>query len=297
MRLADPPFLLLGLLFLPALLARRKPHLGYSTLALFGDAHHVPVWARFPGWAIGLGIGLLLIALARPQWGQAVELERREARAIILAIDLSGSMQSSVGTGGRTKIDRAKEAALRFVERRQGDRVGLFVFGNETYGSWPLSTDLPVIREKIRALQPDLGGTDLARPLRAALAHVQDLARSQAKAVILVTDGEAAIPAGLREEIQTEVTAMNVHLHLVGIDLPDSADIVDLVNGSGGRVWRIDDAEELWGPFQEIDRLEPSLVTVETRRVRRDLHPWFTLGGLACLSVAVLGASLAPRVP
>lgn len=297
MRLADPLLLLLGLLFLPALLTRTKPHFGYSNLDLFGDVHHVPVWARFPGWALGLGIGLLLVALARPQWGQAVEKEWRETRDIILAIDLSGSMQSDVGAGGGKKIDLAKEAALRFVERRQGDRVGLFVFGSETYGSWPLSVDLPVIRQKIRALQADLGGTDLAKPLQKALAHFQDLGQSNAKAVILVTDGEAAILAGLREEIQTTLTAMNVRLYLLGIDLPDSADVIDLVNRSGERVWRLDTAAEFGAGFQEIDRLEPSLVTVETRRVHRDLYPWFTLGGLAFLSVAVVGATLAPRVP
>lgn len=297
MRLADPLLLLLGLLSLPLLLPRARQHLGYSSLRLFGDALRAPWWTRLPAWAMGLGICLLLVALARPQWGQAVQSERLQARDIILVIDLSGSMQTEPTAGGGTKIDLAKEAALRFVDRRKGDRVGLLVFGDETYGSWPLSSDLEAVREKIRTLRPDLGGTDLVKPVRKALAHFQEAGQSNAKAIILVTDGEAPIPPDLRQEIKTKMTAMNVHLYLLGIGLGDSADIVDLVNRSGGRVWRVNQAEEFWDRFQEIDRLEPSVVVVEKRLTHRDLFPWFTLGGLGFLSLAVVGAALVTRIP
>lgn len=297
MRLADPLLLLLGLLFVPLLLARARPHLGYSNLGLFGDAPRVPLWARVPSWAMGLGICLLLVALARPQWGHAIETERLRARDIILAIDLSGSMQTDLRAGGGTKIDLAKEAAIRFLERRQGDRVGLLVFGSETYGSWPLSSDLDVIRQKIRALRPDFGGTDLAKPLEQAVKHFEELGQSGARAIILVTDGEAPIPAPLRREIQAKLTALGIHLYLLGIDLGDPADILDLVARSGGRVWTVSKADEFWNRFQEIDRLEPSVVVVETRLVHRDVYAWFALGGLACLTLAVAGAAVAPRIP
>ncbi|MFQ5827645.1 MAG: VWA domain-containing protein [Candidatus Methylomirabilia bacterium] len=295
--LVDPLLLLLGFLFLPILLARTTPHLGYSSLGLFPDAPGVSVWPRLAGWTMGLGICLLLLALARPQWGHAIETERLQARDIILAVDLSGSMQAHLSAGGGTKIDLAKEAAIRFLERREGDRVGLLVFGDETYGSWPLSGDLDVIREKIHALRPDLGGTDLAEPLERALAHLEELGQSNAKAIILVTDGEAAFPAHLRQEIQAKLVAMGVHLYLLGIQLSDSAPILDLVSRSGGRVWKVSKADEFWIGFQEIDRLEPSVIVVEKRLTHRDLYPWFALGGLAFLSLAIMvGAILAPQI-
>ncbi|MFQ5898688.1 MAG: VWA domain-containing protein [Candidatus Methylomirabilia bacterium] len=298
MRLADPLLLLLGILFLPVLLARARPHLGYSSLGLFGDAPRAWVWPRLTGWAMALGICLLLLALARPQWGHVVETERLQARDIILAIDLSGSMRADLEAGGGTKIDLAKEAAIRFLERRQGDRVGLLVFGHETYGSWPLSSDLEVIREKIRALRPDLGGTDLATPLDKALAHLQEIGQSKTKAIILVTDGEASFPAHRRQAIQTKLAAMGVHLYLLGIELRDSADIVRLVSPSGGRVWHLNKAPEFWGRFQEIDRLEPSVLVVEKGLTHRDLSSWFAVGGLAFLALAIIGgATLAPRIP
>lgn len=297
MRLADPLLLLLGLLFLPFVVRRVRPHLGYSNVGLFDGAPWIGPWARLPDWATGIAIALLLTALARPQWGQVVTSERREARDIIVAVDLSGSMQGDVVAGEGKKIDAAKEAVLRFLGRRQGDRVGLLVFGNDAYGSWPLSSDLSVVRQKVHALEADLGGTDLAKPLRRALAHLQEVGQSEARAIILVTDGEAPIAADIKREIQAKLAAMNVHLYLLGIDLPESADVIDLVARSGGRVWRVNQAEDLWGAFQDIDRLEPSAVTVETRRVHRDLYPWFTLGGLAFLGAAVAGATLAPRIP
>ncbi len=297
MRLADPLWLLLGLLFVPVLLARARPHLGYSNLGLLGDASGVPVWARLAGWAMGIGIGLLLVALARPQWGQAVERERREARDIVLAMDLSASMQTELRSGGGPKIDLAKAAALRFVERRQGDRVGLLVFGDETYGSWPLSLDLDVVGEKIRALRPDFGGTDLAKPVEKGLAHLQEFGQSTAKAIILVTDGEAPIPAALRHEIQSRLVAMDVHLYVMGIDLGGSADILDLVGRHDGHVFELTRAEDFSSAFEEVDRLEPSVVVVEKRAAHRELYPGFALGGLGCLALAVVGATVAPRIP
>lgn len=297
-RLADPLLLLFGLLFLPVLLARARPHLGYSNLGLFGDTPRAWVWPRLPAWTMGFGICLLLLALARPQWGHVIETERLQARDIILAVDLSGSMQDDLKAGGARKIDLAKEAAIRFLERRQGDRVGLLIFGHETYGSWPLSSDLEVIREKIRALRPDLGGTDLATPLDKALAHLQEIGQSKTEAIILVTDGEASLPPHRRQAIQTKLTAMGVRLYLLGIELSDSAEIVDLVSRSGGRIWHLNKAPEFWDRFQEIDRLEPSVVVVEKGLIHRDLSSWFTLGALAFLALGIIGrAIVGPRIP
>jgi len=297
MRLVDPSLLLLGLLLLPALLALGRPDLGYSHPALFGDRQGVPVWARLPGWAMGLGIGLLLVSLARPLGGQVMEQGRLRARDIILAIDGSGSMQGDFRSGEGTRIALAREAALRFVERRKGDRVGLLVFGDETYGSWPLTGDLEVIRDRIRAVKPDLGGTDLVKPFEAALGHFRDLGQSPARALILVTDGEAPISPDRRRALQAALAEMGVRAYLLGVRLRETADVVELVRGSGGRVWNVEDADGFRRAFEEIDRLEPAEVVVERRLVHRELHPWFTLGGLAFLAVGIVGIAAAPRVP
>ena len=297
MRLVDPLLLLLGLLFLSALLARGRPNLGYSRPALFGDRAGVPVWARLPGWAMGLGIGLLLVSLARPLGGQVVEQERLRARDIILAIDGSGSMQGTVGSGEGTRIDLAREAALRFVERRQGDRIGLLVFGDETFGSWPLTGDLGVIRDRIRAVGAELGGTDLVKPFEAAVGHFRDLGQSQARVFILLTDGEAPISPERRQALQGALGEMDVHVYLLGVRLRETADVVELVRGAGGRVWNVEEADGFRRTFEEIDRLEPAEVVVERQLVHRELHPWFTLGGLALLAVGIVGTAVAPRVP
>lgn len=298
MRLADPLLLLLGLLFLPVIATTVRPHLGYSSLSLFGEASRPPLGLRLPGWLMGLGVCLLLVALARPQWGYVVEEERRQSRDLILIVDLSGSMDETLRTGGGTKLDLAKTAAARFLEGRRGDRVGLLVFGEDTYGSWPLSDDLEVVREKIRALRANLGGTDLIKPLQGALVHFRQFGQSRSKAIVLITDGEARVPEPQRQEIQARLTAMDVHLYVLGIELSKSADIVDLVSRSAGRVWQIDDAGEFSSRFQEIDRLEPSMVVIDKRLTHRDLYPWLASGGLAFVSLAiVIGATLAPRVP
>jgi len=69
------------------------------------------------------------------------------------------------------------------------------------------------------------------------------------------------------------------------------------VRGVGGRVWNVEEADGFRRTFEEIDRLEPAEVVVERQLVHRELHPWFTLGGLALLAVGIVGTAVAPRVP
>lgn len=229
---------------------------------------------------------------------QTMEEEHVLARDIILVMDLSGSMQTDLKAGGGKKIDLAKEAALRFVERRRRDRIGLLVFGDETYGSWPLSTDLEVIREMLRGLKPDLGGTDLAKPLEKALRHLQEFGQSKARAIILVTDGQAAIPADRRYEILSRAQMTGARLYLMGIELEPAADIVELVTQAGGTVWTLTEAEEFKERFRELDRLEPSVVVTQTRASHRDVFSWLAMGGLALLALAIISrATFALQLP
>jgi hypothetical protein len=296
-RLADPLLLILALGFLPAVLARRTRHLGYSSLRRFDGASGPPLWVQVSRGALVLGIALLLVSLARPQGGSTIREERRESRDIVLVVDQSGSMAEPLAGARAGRIELARDALLRFLDHREGDRVALLAFDDQAYGLWPMTHDLGVVRSKLGTLQGGRGGTNLVHPLEAALAHFGELGQSRSRVLILVTDGEAPIPEALREALVGRLKTDRVHAYLLGIQLDESADVAVLIRQSGGRVWHVRDGEPLDRAFAEINALETSPVVTARPAGARELYPWFALAALGAFSLAITGEALAPRIP
>src|SRR3990172_1328159 len=171
-RLANPSFLFIGVIFLALFFKKREvAFLGYSHLNLLEGEKGPRFWHPLSKFLMVLAILLMVVGFARPQWNSLVRQKSFLARDILLVMDLSYSMESRFeGSDGPRKIDVAKSAAARFIERREGDRIGLLVFGDETFGSWPLTSDLKLISKKVSRLGSTFyGGTDLAKPFLKAM--------------------------------------------------------------------------------------------------------------------------------
>jgi Ca-activated chloride channel family protein len=208
------------------------------------------------------------------------------ARDILLVMDLSYSMEMRFkGSDGPRKIDVAKSAAAQFIEKRKSDRIGLLVFGDETFGSWPLTGDLKLILKKVGRLGSAFyGGTELAKPFMRATEHFREMGQSENRILIYLSDGQATIPPKTKEEIIERVKKMNIHLYLVGIQLDrENADILEIVKEVGGRFIDVESSGELNAAFEEIDRLEPSLVEVTVQGESQELYPVFALSALCIL--------------
>ena len=108
---------------------------------------------------------MLIVATARPQWiGEPVELPNN-GRDLMLGLDLSGSMQiedMQVGSRLVPRITAVKAIAADFTERRQGDRVGLILFGTRAYLQAPLTFDLSTVTRFIDEAQLGFAGEDTA---------------------------------------------------------------------------------------------------------------------------------------
>lgn len=285
-RLADPYFLLIGVIFLALLLRREVAFLGYSQLSFLEGGRSTQFWHHLPKFLMVLTIALMVFGFARPQWKSIVDQESFLARDILLVMDLSYSMEARFeGSDGPRKIDVAKSAAAQFIEKRKNDRIGLLVFGDETFGSWPLTRDLKLIQKKVGRLGSTFyGGTDLAKPFMRATDHFREMGQSENRILVYLSDGEAVIPSAAKKEIIARLRKMDIHLYLVGVQLKqESSDILEIVREVGGRFIDVESSGELNAAFEEIDRLEPSLVEVTVRGKGQELYPVFVLSALCIL--------------
>jgi len=285
-RLANPSLLFIGVMFLALFLKREAPFLGYSRLNLVESEKGPRFWGHLSKSLMLLAIALLVLGFARPQWIGVVKQESFLARDILLIMDLSYSMESRFeGSDGPRKIDVAKSAAAQFIERRESDRIGLLVFGDETFGSWPLTKDLKLISKKVGRLGSTFyGGTNLSKPFMKAIDHFREMGQSEKRILVYLSDGEAVIPPKVKEDIITRLREMDIHLYLVGVQLKQgNSDILEIIKGVGGRFIDVESSAELNAAFEEIDHLEPSLVEVSVQGENQELHPLFVLSGLCIL--------------
>ncbi len=286
-RLANPYLLAIGLIFLPLLFKRKGTFLGYSQLSLLEEGgSRARFWNHLPESLMALAVVLMVLGFARPQWKSVVGQKSFLARDILLIMDLSNSMQDGFeGTTGPIKIDVSKSAAAQFVQKRENDRIGLLVFGDETFGSWPLTRDLKLILEKVDRLGSTFyGGTDLAKPLMKAMDHFREMGQSENRILVYLSDGQAVIPPHVKEEIIARLRRMSIHLYLVGIHLTkENRDLSEIVEAVEGRVIDVESSAELATAFEEIDRLEPSRIDVAVHGESQELYPGCVLSALGIL--------------
>lgn len=290
-RLANPSFLLIGIVFLPLFFKRKTAFLGYSHLHLLETDGGSRLWRNLPQLLSAMAIALLILGMARPQWRNVIEHERFLARDILLVMDLSYSMENSLDrTGGARKIDVAKKAAVQFIQKRENDRIGLLVFGDETFGSWPLTRDLRLISKKVDRLGSTFyGGTNLVQPFVKVMNHFREMGQSANRILVFLSDGEATIPGKMKEMIIREVNKMGVHLYLLGIHLKkENSDLLEIVDRTGGRFIVTESDSELAAAFDEIDRLEPSMVEIEVQGKRQELYPLSAFLALCLIFILTL---------
>jgi len=135
-------------------------------------------------------VGLLAIAIARPQFGSRIETVRSSGQDIVVAIDLSQSMLAEDVSPNR--LERARLAVYRLMEGLSGDRIGLVAFAADAFVQSPLTLDYRAAGMFLNAMTPDLmpiQGTDLGAAVRTSLEALEKGAR-ESRVLILVTDAE-----------------------------------------------------------------------------------------------------------
>jgi Ca-activated chloride channel family protein len=287
--------------------ALHLPHLGVA-LPQQADVSAVPRLRRLlalVAWA------LLGIAAARPQWLGAPEDVPRSGRDLLLAVDTSGSMSiedMQLGNAPAPRFAAIQAIASDFIHRRQGDRVGLILFGTRAYLLVPLTFDLKTVGKQLGDATIGLAGreTAIGDAVGLGVKRLRDRPEQQ-RVLILLTDGvntSGELDPNKAIDLATE---NKVRIYTIGIgadalrvdslfgsrvvnpsaDL-DEAMLTRMADATGGRYFRARNSEELADIYRSIDKLEPAADTRQSLRPVDELY-WMPLAAaLAAAAFAFL---------
>jgi Ca-activated chloride channel homolog len=258
--------------------ALRVPFL--KDLLGFGPSRGSPPHRSGYFWIAVLGWLALVAASARPQWlGDPIE-QTISGRDLMLAADLSGSMEIEDFVLNGRAVDRltaTKHVAGEFIERRTGDRIGLILFGEHAYLQAPLTFDRKTVRTLLDEAVIGLAGdkTAIGDAIGLAVKRLRQNPEHQ-RVLILLSDG--ANTAGAVSPLQAAELAAREHLKIYSIGVGADRMMVSGIFGShevnpsqdldeetmraiadktGGRYFRARDTEELARIYAVLDQLEP----------------------------------------
>jgi Ca-activated chloride channel family protein len=291
-----------------------------------GGALRVPFFAVLAGgdrtgwrpragwrWLAGLLIWLLLlVAAGRPQWVGDPLPQLSSGRDLLLAVDISGSMETEdmlLGERPASRLRVVKAIIGEFIERRIGDRIGLILFGAQAYLHVPLTFDRRTVRTLLNEAEIGFAGRETALGEAVALAakRLREPAGDHRRVVVLLTDG--ANTAGVLEPLRAAELAaqLGLRIYAIGvgteaysmagrgrrqpaIDL-DERTLTALANRTGGHYFRARDSRTLQDIYRLLDELEPVAGTTRQWRPRRELYPWPLAAALVLSAGLALAAS------
>ena len=309
-------WLLLGLPLLALLRGRRgpAPALVFSSISV-ARAIAGKRKAR-PGRLLGLlrltAIGLIIVGMARPQWGNTTTEVEASGIDILLAVDISGSMEARDFTlQGRpaSRLDVVKSVVARFIKERPNDRIGLVAFAGRPYMVCPLTLDHDWLQLRLDSLKTGMveDGTAIGSAIASGANRLRDK-KSKSRIMILLTDGmnnagkvspltaaEAAetfgikvytIGAGTRGEAPMPVQDQfgRKRLMRVKVDI-DEDTLRKVAEITGGRYFRATDTRSLEKVYDEINAMEATTRKIKHFSQYRELFSWLVLAALALLTV------------
>jgi Ca-activated chloride channel family protein len=271
-------------------LSGEKPAEG-ATVARRGIVQGMMIWIAW---------GLLVVAAAGPEWvGEPIEINK-SARDLMVAVDLSGSMETEDFTTGQgEKINRlvaVKQVLTEFSQRRESDRLGLIVFGSAAYLQAPFTTDKDTWLTLLEETEIAMAGASTAMGDAMGLAiSAFENSETDNRVLIVLTDGNDTGSRVPPVDAARVADARDVKIYTVAIGDPetigeDAMDIDTLKQISeitGGAYFEALDRQALERAYLEIESLEPTLYQSLSYRPRSSLFH-YPLAVLAIMYLILL---------
>jgi Ca-activated chloride channel family protein len=240
----------------------------------------------------------LLLAVARPQYvGEPIELPAT-GRDLLLAVDISGSMEAQdLKLKGQkaTRLDVVKSVLNDFIERREGDRIGLILFGEQAYLQTPLTFDRTTVKKMLDESAIGLAGasrTAIGDGIGLAVKRLRER-EADSRVLILLTDGQNNTGAVEPLKAAQLASQIGVKIYTIGVgaeemvvesffgqrtlnpskDL-DEKTLIDVAEATGGKYFRAKDTSQLEQIYAVLDEIEPVESNPETFRPVKSLFYW-----------------------
>lgn len=304
---------------------RQRPGARYPTLATFGTPSAAARARRLLPVARLVALSLLVVAFARPQVVEKEQEIRTEGIDIMLALDISGSMQAE-DFKPRNRLYVAKKVVADFLDLATNDRVGLVVFAGQAFTQCPLTLDYDVLRSLLARVE--IGMIEDGTAIGTALANcVNRLKGSEAKSkvVILLTDGENNAGKIDPRTAARVAEALGVRVYTIGVgkkggapipvDHPllgkvyarnpdgtlqltkiDEETLTDIANITHGEYFRATDAEALSKVYAQILELERTKFQVKQFERAEEHFRWAVVPAVLLLVLELLLAHTRLRV-
>ncbi|MGI9491635.1 MAG: VWA domain-containing protein [Geminicoccaceae bacterium] len=231
--------------------------------------------------------GLVVLALARPERvGEPIEITKA-ARDVILAIDISGSMDErdfATGDGSRIqRLEAVKGVVGDFVEARDGDRIALIIFGAKAFVQAPFTEDLRTVRDLLDQTEVGMAGphTVIGDAIGLAI-RTFEASEIEQRLLILLSDG-ADTGSRMSPVNAAEIASDNgVDIYTIGVGEPegdgegrvDLAALEDIAARADGEFFFAGDETSLASVYERIDQLTPREVETLSFRPREPLGHW-----------------------
>ena len=297
---APPAFLYSSLNLVEGLTGLRRSHAG-----------------AFLGALRWLVLAAFIIALAQPRLAKSTTEVKASGIDIVVALDLSGSMNTEdyeVGGQGVSRFNMAKSVLEKFVKERPDDRIGLVVFAAQAFIASPMTLDHDYLLDNIDRLEIGTINSDataIGDGITTALNRLRDL-KSKSKIIVLMTDG--GNNSGKIDPITaTEAAqALGVKIYTIGLGnreivqrmglppgyLPDYDTLQKISQMTGARSYRGDNSAKLRTIYDEIDKMEKTEAVVNKYTQFKEFFPWLLEIGCGLLALELgLAQTIFRRLP
>ena len=280
------------LFLLRRLLARRRPRVGVA----FGPGEggrDLSAGLRFvPDVLLGFALAFGIVAVARPQRTDERVEQSGRGIDIVLALDVSGSME--IQDLRPSRLEAAKRIATDFLKSRAGDRLGLVAFAGDAYSLAPLTTDYDLLREDLAGLRIGMianDGTAIGTALGVATNRLRE-STARSRVCILLSDGESNA-GSLDPQLAAQLAhAFGIRIYTIGLGkdgfVPygqdengqpryvqtrlDETTMRELAAAADGQFFRATDNGALREVFNQINRLEKSEIKQLRFRNTKDFY-------------------------
>jgi Ca-activated chloride channel family protein len=257
-----------------------------------------------------LSLALLILALARPRHGTGSSDIEASGIDIIVALDVSGSMEAlDFKLEGKpvNRLEAVKDVIGKFVQERPNDRIGLLAFAGRPYLVSPLTLDQEFLAKRLKGVSMGQveDGTAIGSAIASSASHLRD-SKAKSRIVILLTDGvnnagavnpltaaEAAealgikvytIGAGTRGEAPVPVRDAfgRTHLQTMTVEI-DEEMLREVATATGGQYFRATDTDSLKEIYESINQLETTTRKLKKYQRYDELYLYFLVPGVFLL--------------